>query len=146
MNYLKVSHLKVFGCGAFVYLPNETRKGKLQPKLQLMIYLGVSAGSKHNYLFMQTNNALYISAHAIFDEHLFPRCSGAWPHKPVSHPLQKPHDHTKDQSNHDDSDDSDMDDLDPTQYLKPPPVWPHSPAHLASPPPAPPLVTPPHAP
>jgi hypothetical protein len=40
-----VSHLQVFGCGAYVHLPDETRKGKLQPKSQLMVYLGVSAGS-----------------------------------------------------------------------------------------------------
>ena len=78
-----VSHLKVFRCGAYGHFPDETWKGKLQPKSQLMIYLGVSAGSECNYLFMCPNNTLHTSAHAIFNEHLFPRCSGAQPHKPV---------------------------------------------------------------
>jgi hypothetical protein len=86
-----VSHLRVFGCSAYVHLPDETRKGKLQPKSQLMVYLGVSAGSEHNYLFMRPNNALHTSTHAIFDEHLFPKCSGARPHKPVSHAPRNPH-------------------------------------------------------
>ena len=86
-----VSHLLMFGCGAYVDLPNETHKGKLQPKLQLMIYLGTSARNEHNYLIMQPNNSLHTSTHAIFDEHLFPKCSGAQPHKLVSHAPQKPH-------------------------------------------------------
>ena len=47
-----VSHLCVFGCGAYVHLPNKTHKGKLQPKSQLMVYLGTSARNEHNYLFM----------------------------------------------------------------------------------------------
>ena len=86
-----VSHLHVFGCGAYVHLPDETCKGKLQPKSQLMVYLGTSARNEHNYLFMRPHNALHTSAHAIFDEHLFPKCSGAWPHKLVSHAPRKPH-------------------------------------------------------
>jgi hypothetical protein len=71
-----VSHLRVFGCGAYVHLPDEIRKGKLQPKSQLMIYLGISAGSEHNYLFMRPNNVLYTSTHAIFDEHLSQSAQG----------------------------------------------------------------------
>jgi hypothetical protein len=86
-----VSHLRVFGCGAYVHLPDKTRKGKLQHKSQLMVYLRVSAGSEHNYLFMHPNNTLHTSAHAIFDEHLSPKCSGARPHKPVSHAPHNPH-------------------------------------------------------
>jgi hypothetical protein len=76
-------------------------QGKLQPKLQLMIYLGVSARSEHNYLFMCPNNTLHTSAHAIFNEHLFPKYSGAWPHKPVSYAPHKPH---KDAPNRHESD------------------------------------------
>jgi len=87
-----VSHLHVFGCAAYVHLPADTHRGKLQPKSQLMIYLGTTPGNERNYLFMCPNNALHTYTHAVFDENLFPRCSGAWPYKPVSGPVQ-PHQH-----------------------------------------------------
>jgi len=89
-----VSYLCVFRCAAYVHLPADTCGGKLQPKSQLMIYLGTVPGNEHNYLFMRPNNTLHIYAHAVFDENLFPRCSGARPHKPVSGPVQ-PHIHPK---------------------------------------------------
>ena len=72
-----VSHLRVFGCAAYVHLPADTCGGKLQPKLQLMIYLGTAPGNECNYLFMHPNNALHTYAHTVFDENLFPRCQGA---------------------------------------------------------------------
>ena len=43
-----VSHLCMFRCGAYVHLPDETHKGKLQPKSQLMVYLSAGARSEHN--------------------------------------------------------------------------------------------------
>jgi len=39
-----ISHLRVFGCGAYVYLLQDMRKDKLAPKLELMIYLGIAEG------------------------------------------------------------------------------------------------------
>jgi len=92
-----VSHLCIFRCTAYVHLPVDTHGGKLQPKSQLMIYLGTAPGNEHNYLFMHPNNVLHTYAHAVFDEPLFPRCSGAWPHKLVSGPVQ-PHIHSKEHS------------------------------------------------
>jgi len=83
-----VSHLRVFGCATYVHLPADIHGGKLQPKLQLMIYLGTALGNERNYLFMCPNNALHTYAHAVFNENLFPRCWGAQPHKPVSGPVQ----------------------------------------------------------
>jgi hypothetical protein len=145
-----VSHLRVFGCGAYVHLPDETQKGKLQLKSQLMVYLGVSARSEHNYLFMCPNNTLHTSTHAIFDEHLFPKCSGTRPHQPVSHALRKPH---KDTSNGHESDLEVIDDgtvkQDPPHRPQPvvqPPVQTPSLAPPAMPPPLSPTpVTPPHS-
>jgi hypothetical protein len=46
-----VSHLRVFGCGAYVYLPQEARVNKLAPRSELMVYLGQPDGVK-GYLFM----------------------------------------------------------------------------------------------
>ncbi|PIL37704.1 hypothetical protein GSI_01398 [Ganoderma sinense ZZ0214-1] len=70
-----ISHLRVFGCGAYVFLPPEVRKNKLSPKSELMIYLGVGAGN-HNHKFMRLpNNVIFTAAQALFDESLFPKCS-----------------------------------------------------------------------
>ena len=69
-----IDHLHVFGCGAFVYLPATARANKMAPKLELMTYIGVAPGNEHNFLFMCSTNAVFTAAHAIFDEHHFPRC------------------------------------------------------------------------
>jgi len=90
-----VSHLHIFRCAAYVHLPADTHGGKLQPKSQLMIYLGTVPGNEHNYLFMHpTMCYIHMYFHAVSNENLFPRCSGAQPHKLVSGPVQ-PHIHPK---------------------------------------------------
>ena len=69
-----ISHLRVFGCGAYVFLPPEVRKNKLSPKSELMVYLGIGDGG-HNYKFMRLpNNVIFTAAQALFDEHMFPKC------------------------------------------------------------------------
>jgi len=94
-----VTHLRIFGCAAYVHLLADIHGGKLQPKSQLMIYLGTAPGNEHNYLFMCPNNALHTYAHAVFNENLFPKCPGARPHKPVSEPVQlHQHQHRKEHS------------------------------------------------
>jgi hypothetical protein len=89
-----ISHLRVFGCGAYVHLPADTRGGKLEPKSQLMVYLGVAPTNDFNYMFMRPNGSLHIYAHAVFDENLFPRCPEARPHKPISDAPKRPHQHS----------------------------------------------------
>ena len=69
-----ISHLKVFGCGAYVHIPKETCKNSLSPKSELMVYLGHIEGIKA-YSFMRiSNNTLFQSTTALFDETLFPKC------------------------------------------------------------------------
>ena len=68
-----ISHLKVFGCRAYVYLPTDTRKDKLAPKSELMVYLGVAEGIKA-HRFMHPSGRLFYAAQALFDEELFPKC------------------------------------------------------------------------
>ena len=76
-----ISHLCVFGCGAYVYLPEEVRKNKLSPKSELMVFLGYPEGMK-GYLFMRFhNNSLFRGATAVFDETYFPKCPGAQPQR-----------------------------------------------------------------
>jgi transposase InsO family protein len=69
-----ISHLRVFGCGAYVHIPESRRKNKLSPKSELMIYLGRPSGMKGD-MFMRTPNTLFYSDKALFDEILFPCCS-----------------------------------------------------------------------
>jgi hypothetical protein len=68
-----ISNMRVFGCGAYVFIPPTRRHNKLSPKLELMTYLGEVESTK-GYCFMCNRNILYYSAQALFDEELFPRC------------------------------------------------------------------------
>jgi len=69
-----VAHLRVLGCGAYVFIPAEIRTNKLAPKSELMTYLGNAPGAK-GFMFMRSpNNVLFYTTHCIFDESLFPKC------------------------------------------------------------------------
>lgn len=69
-----ISHLRVFGCAAYVHLPEAVRANKLAPKSELMVYLGQVPGVK-GWKFMRDNTRLFIGSTAIFDETLFPCCT-----------------------------------------------------------------------
>ncbi|KAJ3552813.1 hypothetical protein NP233_g12787 [Leucocoprinus birnbaumii] len=115
-----VQYFRVFGCSAYVYLPDEMRKNKLSPRSELMIFLGYD--SDKNYIFMRhtQGNVVFVSPHAIFDEDHFVKCPDSKPsidlrrsenqHRDVPRPPSKP---SKDPSNSvsisgdDDSDDGD---------------------------------------
>jgi hypothetical protein len=73
-----ISHLRVFGCGAYVHLPPDTHKDKLSPKSELMVYLGRPSGIKAD-MFMRKSNHLLYSDKALFDELLFPQCDSKHP-------------------------------------------------------------------
>lgn len=50
-----VSHLKVFGCEAFVHVPNAKR-GQMESKAENLIFVGYDCGSKaYRFLNKQTN-------------------------------------------------------------------------------------------
>jgi hypothetical protein len=68
-----ISRLRVFGCGAYVYLHKDVRKNKLAPKSELMIHLGEAEGQK-GWRFMRPTNRLFFAPNALFDELLFPKC------------------------------------------------------------------------
>jgi len=69
-----IAHLRVFGCGAYVFLPAEVRANKLAPKSEMMTYLGNAPGA-NGFVFMRSpNNVLFYSTHAVFDEAMFPKC------------------------------------------------------------------------
>ncbi len=70
-----VSHLKVFGCSAYVHIPKEMCANGLAPKSELMAYLGHTEGIKAFKFMRLSNNTLYHGTTALFDETLFPKCS-----------------------------------------------------------------------
>ena len=75
-----VSHLRVFGCGAYVHIPENWCENKLAPKSELMVYIGHTEGVKA-YTFMRTSrNIVYTGVTALFDETLFPKCSAPKKH------------------------------------------------------------------
>ena len=72
-----INHLKIFGCPAYVFIPEEIRANKLAPKSEVITYLGNAPGAG-GFVFMRSpNNVLFYSTHCIFHESLFPKCHKA---------------------------------------------------------------------
>ena len=69
-----VSHLRVFGCGAYVFLSEDVRANKLSPKSETIVYLGQPAGYKRFCFYHITTWHIFISATTVFDETFFPHC------------------------------------------------------------------------
>ena len=66
-----VTHLHVFRCGTYVFLPEEVH---VKLKSKLMTFLGYPQGTK-GYLFMRgPNNVLFMAVQALFNETLFLKC------------------------------------------------------------------------
>jgi hypothetical protein len=66
---------------AYVFIPAKTRKDKLAPKSELMVYLGIAPDNiikGVNCIFMRSpNNVIFTSPHVLFDETCFPKCSSS---------------------------------------------------------------------
>jgi len=77
----KILHLRIFGCGAYVYLPSEVCTNKLTPHSELMIFIGYEDNG-YRFIRHTQGNAIFRSTQAIFDEGHFPRC-------PSSHSREK---------------------------------------------------------
>ena len=139
-----ISHLQVFGCGAYVHISLDVWTNKLALKSKLMTYLGVAIGNQCNHIFMQSpNNVVFTSTYALFNEAMFPYCKT----QPKKHNIQiqqdtAPNDPTRlllDMSNDDDPL------LEwPSKAPAPAVECPETPEQPDAPPPA--LQTPQHAP
>ena len=69
-----VTHLHVFRCGTYIFLPKEVHVNKHNPKSELMTFLDYPQGTK-GYLFMRgPNNVLFTAVQALFNETLFLKC------------------------------------------------------------------------
>ena len=67
-----ISHLRVFGCGAYVYIPDDVQVNKLTPRAEVMIFL--ASGMKGFKFMRKPNNVIFHSVTAMFDKHMFPSC------------------------------------------------------------------------
>jgi hypothetical protein len=74
-----IKDLRVFGCGAYVFILADIQKDNLDAKAELMVYLGHGPSGHH---FMHFNGSVFHSSNATFDEEHFPRCSTSKPTKP----------------------------------------------------------------
>ena len=74
-----ISHLKVFGCGAYVHLLKDMCTNKLSSKSELMCYLGPAEGIKGHCFMCSSKNTIFTAAQVLFDETLFPKCKTAQP-------------------------------------------------------------------
>jgi len=71
-----LSHLRILGCGAYIFIHKDLRANKLSPKSELMTFLGYRDGHELNMMFMcAPNNVIFTAATALFDECLFPKCA-----------------------------------------------------------------------
>ena len=84
-----LSHIHVFGCGAYVHIPKETRANALSPKSELMVYLGCPEGIKGNTFMCLSNNTLFTADTALFDETIYPMCDKKSRIRGVTH-LKRP--------------------------------------------------------
>jgi len=64
---LDVSHLKVFGCIAYVHVHDEKRS-KLDPKAEKCIFIGYSLEQKGYRCFNSSTRKLQVSRDVVFDE------------------------------------------------------------------------------
>jgi len=78
----RISHLRVFGCGAYVYLPSEVRANKLTSHSELMIFIGYE-NNGYRFIRHTQGNAIFCSTQAIFDEGHFPRCLSSHPREQI---------------------------------------------------------------
>ena len=69
-----ISHLQVFGCGAYVFIPEDIRQNKLAPRAEMMIFIGYTSGIKGFKFMRKPNNIIFHAVTALFDEFTFPCC------------------------------------------------------------------------
>ena len=62
-----ISHLKVFGCIAYVYIPDE-RRTKLDPKAKKCIFIGYSLQQKGYRCYNPSTRRMQVSRDVVFDE------------------------------------------------------------------------------
>ena len=68
----KVSHLRIWGCRAFVHNEGNHRKSKIQPRATPMIFVGYGDDHYGYRVFDPRSNKIFVRHHVSFDETVFP--------------------------------------------------------------------------
>ena len=71
-----ISHLRVMGCAAYVFLHEDQHQNKMSPHAELMTFIGFTDGMK-GWKFMRSTNAIFHATQAVFDESTFLHCPGS---------------------------------------------------------------------
>ena len=71
-----ISHLRVMGCAAYVFLHEDQHQNKMSPHADLMMFIGFTDGMK-GWKFMRSTNAIFHATQALFDESTFLHCPGS---------------------------------------------------------------------
>ena len=132
---LNISHLRVFGCLAWVHI--QKRRHKLQPKSKAMIFVGYEPGSKGYQFWDAAHQCFEISHDVKFEETQFPAKESK-----LTQSIPAPSsDHQLPESDNE----SDSSGLDPVSLVQPPTRPPHpgqtasAPSPQSARPPSPPL-------
>lgn len=64
-----VDHLKIFGCLVYIHIPKDKRK-KLDPTSLKGIFVGYSASSKANRIYIKEDRRIEVSRDVFFDENI----------------------------------------------------------------------------
>ena len=68
-----ICHLRILGCGAYVFLHEDMRQDVLSPHAELMTFIGFT-GSVKGWKFMWNTNIIFHATKAVFDENMYPWC------------------------------------------------------------------------
>ena len=83
---LDVSYFRVFGCKAFVHVPEDKRR-KLDPQAIKMVLVRYEPSSKGYWLWNRSTRAIVLSRDMTFDKPSFPFKADSMPPAPALEPL-----------------------------------------------------------
>ena len=73
-----ISHLRILGCAAYIFLHEDQRDDALSPRAELMMFIGYTDGIK-GWKFMCSNGTIFLATKAVFNKNAFP-CCPEWNH------------------------------------------------------------------
>ena len=66
-----ISHLRILGCGAYVFLHEDIQQDALSLRAELMTFIGFMSSMK-GWKFMRNTNTIFYATKAVFDENMYP--------------------------------------------------------------------------
>ena len=66
-----LSHVRVFGCMCYAYIPEVNKKGKLSNKAEKLRFIGYSSQTKGYYLIDESTSKVVVRQDVIFNESNF---------------------------------------------------------------------------